>query len=162
MSDERLEYVGDPASAHPGHEGEGIAAAAPSAGLQYADEVVGVPMAERMARAEERLALLGQQMYDANLERRVDELDHVVRGMIQPATPRRGLTPEEISDRVRYYAPSQAGAKTHGKLSAAAGAFLAAAVELGRGGREPSLAPTKIEEAKMWASAGVARNPETR
>ena len=28
--------------------------------------------------------------------------------------------------------------------------------------REQSLAFTKLEEAKMWASAAVARNPETR
>jgi len=70
--------------------------------------------------------------------------------------------PKELSDLFQYHPPSQAGVTTHGILS---GQF----IELARivdshcpNGREKSVAMRKLEEAKMWASAGVARNPITR
>jgi len=53
------------------------------------------------------------------------------------------LSEEEIQDRMTYHPPSPEGIKRHARLSA-------------------SLAITNIEQAKFWASAAVARNPETR
>jgi len=49
----------------------------------------------------------------------------------------------------------------HRRLSEAAAAFLHVIEEIVPSGREKSLAITNVEQAKMWASAGVARNPET-
>lgn len=45
--------------------------------------------------------------------------------------------------------------------SDAAAAFMSVVESTVPEGREKSLAFTNIEQAKMWASAGVARNPET-
>ena len=71
------------------------------------------------------------------------------------------LSNEEIEDRVTYHAPSPSGVERHKQLSEAAASILKTIEEVVPDGREKSLAITKIEEAKMWASAGVARNPET-
>ena len=72
------------------------------------------------------------------------------------------LSKEDIRNRFTYHPPSPAGVTRHGALTAAF-------VEIGLliestcpDGREKSLAFTKLEEAKMWASAAVARNEETR
>ena len=74
----------------------------------------------------------------------------------------RTLSAYEIEDRVTYHAPSPEGIETHAALSLAI--FNAIQIIDARvpAGREKSLAITKLEEAKMWASAGVARNPVTR
>lgn len=71
------------------------------------------------------------------------------------------LSSDEIKNRVTYHAPSPAGVERHKRLSEAAAEILKTIEEVVPDGREKSLAITKIEEAKMWASAGVARNPET-
>ena len=68
---------------------------------------------------------------------------------------------EEIMNRVSYHAPSPAGVDRHKRLTDAAAAFMAVIAEVVPDGREKSLAFTNAEQAKMWASAGVARNPET-
>jgi len=68
----------------------------------------------------------------------------------------------ELRDRFHYHAPSAEGIKTHAKLSAEFTSLAQTVAELVPVGRERSLALTKLEEAKFWASAGVARNPETR
>lgn len=72
------------------------------------------------------------------------------------------LTPEQIQDCFTYHPPSTAGAERHQGLSLrfieVADAVQAVCPE----GREKSVAMTKLEEAKFWASAAVARNPETR
>jgi len=67
----------------------------------------------------------------------------------------------EIKNRVTYHAPSPEGVERH---EAIAGNFieLMHVIEaIMPDGREKSIVFTKLEEAKMWASAGVARNPET-
>lgn len=71
------------------------------------------------------------------------------------------LTNEEIQNRANYHAPSPDGAQRHKRLSMALEAFMAAIRAEVPPGREQALAFTNAEQAKMWASAGVARNPET-
>lgn len=71
------------------------------------------------------------------------------------------LSNEEIQDRVTYHAPSPKGVERHQALSEAAAYFMSVVNGIVPEGREKSLAITNIEQAKMWASAGVARNPET-
>ena len=72
------------------------------------------------------------------------------------------LSNEEISDRVRYHAPSPNGVETHGILSGLFEKIMHEIQVFVPDGRERSIVMTRLEEAKMWASAGVARNPETR
>lgn len=71
------------------------------------------------------------------------------------------ITNEEILNRVTFHAPSLSGVERHKQLSAAAEAFIAVIRDVVPPGREQALAFTNAEQAKMWASAGVARNPET-
>jgi len=71
------------------------------------------------------------------------------------------LTDEEISDRVNYHTPTPKGVTRHAKLSVAAEAFIQEINKVVPDGREKSLAITNAEQAKFWASAGVARNPDT-
>lgn len=71
------------------------------------------------------------------------------------------LSDEEIDDRMTYHAPSAAGIARHKGLSERLGDAIRAVEATCPEGREKSLALTKIEEAKFWASAAVARNPET-
>lgn len=71
------------------------------------------------------------------------------------------LTNDEIQNRVTYHAPSPTGVERHKALSDGAAAFMKIVEETVPEGREKSLAFTNIEQAKMWASAGVARNPAT-
>ena len=68
----------------------------------------------------------------------------------------------ELAGRFMYHPPSQGGVVRHSHLT---DVMLAAAMVVDAtcpAGREKSLAMTKLEEAKMWASAAVARNEETR
>ncbi len=72
------------------------------------------------------------------------------------------LSVKEIQGRVNYHAPSPEGVDRHETLSRSFESVMSRVEEVCPGGREKSLAFTKLEEAKMWASAAVARNPETR
>lgn len=72
------------------------------------------------------------------------------------------LTSEEIQNRVHYHAPSEEGKLKHERLSIAFDTIMHTIEMVVPDGREKSIVFTKLEEAKMWASAGVARNPETR
>lgn len=72
------------------------------------------------------------------------------------------LSSDEIDDRMRYHPPSQAGILRHQALSERLGDALRAIEAVCPDGREKSLAITNLEMAKFWASAAVARNPETR
>jgi len=74
----------------------------------------------------------------------------------------RSLTSEEVRDRVSYHAPSEEGIERHARLSSEFSRLIETVDGMCLSGREKSLAITKLEEAKMWASASVARNPETR
>ena len=71
---------------------------------------------------------------------------------------------EDVSnrDKVTYHAPSPDGIQRHAELSLMFEQMLNEMDNIVPAGRERSLAKTKLEEAKFWASAGVARNPETR
>lgn len=72
------------------------------------------------------------------------------------------LSNEEIHERVTYHSPSPAGVKRHARLSAAFETLMIECRDVCAPGRELALVFTKLEEAKMWASASVARNAETR
>jgi len=72
------------------------------------------------------------------------------------------LSQEEISDRFHYHAPSPEGIKIHAELSEAFTELATLVDIICPDGREKSLAITNLEQAKFWASAGVARNPTTR
>lgn len=68
----------------------------------------------------------------------------------------------ELQRRFFYLKPSGAGVFRHQGLSES---FLVTAEKVMTtcpDGREKSLALTKLEEAKFWASAAVARNPDTQ
>ena len=71
-------------------------------------------------------------------------------------------TDEAIQAAYTYHSPTPTGVAAHADLSEAfitiTRVIRAAVPE----GRERALCRTLLEEAKMWASAGVARNPETR
>jgi hypothetical protein len=72
------------------------------------------------------------------------------------------VTREELEDRFTYHAPTPGGIERHAILSKAM-IDAAKSVDLTCSeSREKSLAMTKLEEAKFWASAAVARNPSTR
>jgi len=71
------------------------------------------------------------------------------------------MTREEMENRMSYHSPSPDGVARHLDLSNTLTGALVAIERNCPEGREKSLAITKIEEAKFWASAAVARNPET-
>lgn len=72
------------------------------------------------------------------------------------------LSDKEIDDRMTYHAPSPDGIRRHQNLSLRIGDAMRAVEALCPDGREKALAFTNLEQAKFWASAAVARNPETR
>lgn len=72
------------------------------------------------------------------------------------------MTLAEIRDRFTYHPPSTEGVKRHEALSTNFASLAEVVDETCPDGREKSLAMTKLEEAKFWASAAVARDPETR
>ena len=64
--------------------------------------------------------------------------------------------------RFSYLSPSVDGASRHRALTDAF-EILAGRIEaICPLGRERSLAMTNLEQSKMWSSAAVARNPDTR
>jgi hypothetical protein len=72
------------------------------------------------------------------------------------------MTSHEIHEKFHYHPPTTSGAATHRELSRGF-CELAEKVEmLCPDGREKALAMTNLEQAKMWASAAVARDPATR
>lgn len=68
---------------------------------------------------------------------------------------------EERANRYSYHSPSEAGVVKHARLSVLFIELEGEIASLVPAGREFSIVKTKLEEAKMWASAGVARNPDT-
>lgn len=73
----------------------------------------------------------------------------------------RQLSEEEIAERYTYHAPSTLGIQRHAALTHMFDTLANEIEMIVPPGRERSIVHTKLEEAKMWASAGVARNPET-
>jgi hypothetical protein len=72
------------------------------------------------------------------------------------------LSNSALHDRFHYHAPSPGGVERHRLLSLAFTDLAKLVRDTCPVSREQSLALTKLEEAKFWASAGVAREPETR
>jgi hypothetical protein len=72
------------------------------------------------------------------------------------------LTLKEIQSRMTYHAPTPDGVKRHASLSEAFTEVMSIVNKVVPDGRDKSLVFTHLETAKMWASAGVARNPDTR
>ncbi len=72
------------------------------------------------------------------------------------------LNYDEIQERFIYHAPSPEGVDRHHALSQACITLAQVIEETCQDSREKSVAMTHLETAKFWASAAVARNPETR
>jgi hypothetical protein len=71
-------------------------------------------------------------------------------------------TNEELYNRFHYLSPSVEGAERHRTLSHEFETLALLVRDTMPAGRELSIAMTKLEEAKFWASAGVARDERTR
>lgn len=72
------------------------------------------------------------------------------------------ITPAELVHRTAHHPPPNSKvAEMHGHLRTAAREMMMAVAELVPEGREQSLAITKIEEAMMWANAGIGRGYAT-
>jgi chorismate-pyruvate lyase len=69
---------------------------------------------------------------------------------------------DSLPDRFHYHPPSPEGVARHGSLTTLMESAAQGVVAICPLGREQALALTKLEEAKFWASASVARNPLTR
>lgn len=69
---------------------------------------------------------------------------------------------KELNDRFHYQSPSPDGVQRHAALSQHFSELAGWIDEICPPGREKSLVLTKLEEAKFFASAAVARNEETR
>ena len=69
---------------------------------------------------------------------------------------------ESRRNRYSYHSPTPEGQLRHQRLTDLFIAMEEAVAVIVPVGRELSLVKTHLEEAKMWASAGVARNPDTR
>lgn len=90
------------------------------------------------------------------------ELREATADMQPPEAPAPQGSTAEVMSRFRYKAPSQEGVFRHERLTNVFQTVAEVVRDVVPPGREQSLVLTKLEEAKMWASAGVARNPETR
>jgi hypothetical protein len=72
------------------------------------------------------------------------------------------MTSEEIRDRFTYHPLSDVGKAAEEGLSECFITLAEFVDQVVSDGREKALAFTALEKAKMWASTGVARNPEAR
>lgn len=71
----------------------------------------------------------------------------------------RQLSNEEIDNRTKWHPPtSDEVARLHGLIRGKLNKAIKDVNELVPEGREKVLAITKLEEAMMWANAGIARN----
>ncbi len=102
-----------------------------------------------------------QVNYPGDAETDEKKISERLAGLEQRA-PVRELSDEEIEARFTYQSASADGALRHSLLS---GCFIATAKIINEQcppGREKASAFTFLEIAKFWASAAVARNPDTR
>lgn len=70
------------------------------------------------------------------------------------------ISSQDIDNRFTYHPPSEERAVKHIQIREHGKALVELLNEVVPDGREKSLAITKIEEAIMWANAGLARSPE--
>lgn len=70
------------------------------------------------------------------------------------------LEQTDIENRFTYHPPSEERVVKHIQIREHGKAIVELLNEMVPDGREKSLAITKIEEAIMWANAGLARSPE--
>jgi hypothetical protein len=70
------------------------------------------------------------------------------------------ISRDDIENRFTYHPPSEDRAVKHVQIREHGKALVELLNETVPDGREKSLAITKIEEAVMWANAGLARSPE--
>lgn len=68
------------------------------------------------------------------------------------------MTPDDLQHRFEYHAPDEAKKKTHELIRRVMLGAATAVAEQVPPGREQSLAITHLEDAMMWANAGVARS----
>jgi phage-related tail fiber protein len=66
----------------------------------------------------------------------------------------------DIDNRFTYHPPSETKATKHVMIRESGKTLTEIVNEMVPDGREKSLAITKIEEAVMWANAGLARTPD--
>ena len=64
----------------------------------------------------------------------------------------------EIKNRFTYHSPKEDQPERYVSIRDAAKMFATLIIQIVPESREQSLAITKIEEAVMWANAGIARN----
>jgi len=74
----------------------------------------------------------------------------------------KGVLYERNKENFHYHPPSEAGKIRHEILSREFERLAQLVVDILLPGRDLSETLTLLEDAKMWASAGVARNPITR
>jgi hypothetical protein len=72
------------------------------------------------------------------------------------------VTPEEIRERYTYHPPSQHGVDAHTALSEACIDLAQLVEDTCPNCREKSLAHTHLQQVKMFASAAIALDPNTR
>lgn len=67
---------------------------------------------------------------------------------------------DELERRIKYHRPNEQGIDLIAAMRQHALTWAKAVRRDVPGGREQSLALTKIEEALFWANAGIARDPQ--
>lgn len=67
---------------------------------------------------------------------------------------------DDLETRIRYHRPNEYGISHIAAMRGFALQWVKAVHDLVPDGREQAIAYTKIEEALMWAIAGIARDPE--
>jgi hypothetical protein len=78
-------------------------------------------------------------------------------------SPMNTPTPQQIADienRIKYHRPDEDAINRIAVMRGTALMWAEQVLEYVPAGREQALALTKIEEALMWANAGIARDPE--
>ncbi|MGA2223542.1 MAG: hypothetical protein ABSH41_03760 [Syntrophobacteraceae bacterium] len=70
------------------------------------------------------------------------------------------IEPKDIENRFAYHAPSELKVKRHAFVRESIKKIADTINVLVPDGREKALAITHLEDAMMWANAGIARNPE--
>lgn len=116
---------------------------------EQAERLRGMPEAERIGELKKEL-----------VRRQEAQGEQTALGAagVQTLYPVSAETLKRIANNSHYHAPKGDQAARHGYLGDEFGKLMTLVVRLTPGSREQSLALTALEEAKMWASAAIARN----